>query len=188
MVKFNIKDGKLIVDPSTLTVAAFKAIWDYDKSETKENACNMLCYVFHMADITSDNPFVSTPESDREAVCKQNDFGSRDHKFTKGEAELIDHAIEWYSYLNRDSVRRLSITLDKKIDELNKYLDEHPIESAQAFKDQVKVLKDIDIILSKKEKVEAIISKQTVKTKAQGDLFRSPREKRMIGLGKKTKK
>jgi hypothetical protein len=185
-VKFNIQNGKLIIDPYTLTVSAFKAIWDYDTSKDKAKACNMLSYVFHMADITKDNVFFDTSLVDKEKLVKRNDFGSENHKFNDKEQKLIDAAIEWYDDLNMDSARRIEITYNKKLDELNDLLNNNVMTVINAD-DQVKLMDKVQILLTKKVQIESLISKQSEKIKSKGDMKRSPIEKGMIGYKPKDK-
>jgi hypothetical protein len=70
-------------------VGAFLAIWEHDKSRGKEKALALLKHVFHMKDITSDNPMIDIPLSDLERISKRDCFKNSKYKLTEEEDELL---------------------------------------------------------------------------------------------------
>src|SRR5690606_28362554 len=104
-------------------------IWMHDKSRSKSKASNMLVYVIHMCDITDDNFMRDVPNEQRDPLAKKNAFGNENHKFTDEEQDMIDRAMAWYEVLNKNSVMRLSVALDKKIDEITEFYDSNKITS-----------------------------------------------------------
>lgn len=174
MIEFDIKDRKLTVHPEVLTVNAFNDIWDYDKTKSKSKASNMLVYVFHMCDIRDKNPFRDTPVTQREALAKKNAFGDKDFKFTDEEQAMVDRAMAWYSVLNKNSVMRLSLALDKKIDELTEFYENNKIKTMSDLDDQTDSMAKIDRILKAKKTADEFSRNETEKKKVKGDAVRSP--------------
>ncbi len=185
MVEFNIKDRKLTIDPATLTVSAFNDIWEHDVSKTKTKASNMLTYVFHMRDITQKNPFKDLQEVQKDAFAKRNSFGDQDYKFAPKEQELISRAMAWYEELNKDSVLRLSMVLNKKLDEITTYFEKTPISSAEEMEDQIKSMASIEKILISKKKTDDFVAQQMEKTKLKGAQALSPLQGGLLKKGGK---
>lgn len=180
MVNFDIVNGKVVVDASTLTVSAFNDIWEYDtgKGSNKPKASNMLTYVFHMRDPREKNPFRDVPEHEKELVCKRNAFGNANHKFKEEEEALIKKAMAWYEYLNTNSIQRLSLSLDRKLDQMAAYLDDpiNDIITPDQLDSQVDMIAKLDKIIISKQKADAFVKEEMNKTKVKGNVQRSALE------------
>lgn len=50
---FILKDGKVQVDPESLTIPEFRKIYERDESKDKQVAFSELCYIYHMTDYKS---------------------------------------------------------------------------------------------------------------------------------------
>ena len=182
MIDFIIKSSKLQIDPYTLTVKAFHDIWEYDKGQTKSKASNMLLYVFHICDITQKNPFKDLPEKEKDTMSRYNAFGKKDYKFLKQEQELIDEAIMWYQILNKDSIQRLSIAMNRKIDQVTDFMLEpkNDIMNPKQLDEQADMLTRIEKVLNSKKKVDDFVRNELEKTKAKGNVARSPLQKGLV--------
>lgn len=180
-VKFDIKDSKLTISASTLSVGAFLAIWEYDKSKSKEKALSLLKHVFHMNDITSDNPMIDIPFTDVERVSKRDCFKNTEYKLTKEEQALFDDASAWYNTVNQRSPWRSLRVVDKKIDQINDHLDKNNITDKN-FDDQLKAIERLDKLHLTREKIEELVEKQLKKARTRGGLERSPAEKGLLNI------
>ena len=178
MISFKIQNQQLVVDEKTLIVPEFKAIWD--KYTDKRSAQKMLTYVFGLADITTMNPFFDVPEHDLEKSLKKSIYKDEKHKFSKPEQKLIDDAVAIYKKLNEDSVFRTLRTINKKIDEINLYMERQRITSDN-LNDQITLISKYDAILNSKAATEDMVAKQVEKQKAKGGFERSPLETGQIG-------
>ena len=185
MIKFDIKDGLLTISPEVLTINVFNEIWMHDKSRSKSKASNMLVYVFHMCDITDDNFMRDVPSEQRDPLAKKNAFGNENHKFTDEEQDMIDRAMAWYEVLNKNSVMRLSVALDKKIDEITEFYDSNKITSTTDLDKQTNSMNKLDKILKAKKLADDYAKYQTEKKRVKGGSELSPLEE---GAFRKKKK
>jgi hypothetical protein len=180
MIDYNIKEGKLVIDPSTLTVAAFNNIWNADQTRSKNKASNTLTYVFTLCDERDRNPFKDVAYDKKEAACKKNAFGKADHSFTQEEQELIDEAIAWFEYLNANSIQRLSKSIDQQIDKMVKFLSEHKIENMAAYKSSSDEIVKVANIIKSKLATDKLMREEMQKVKTKGNVSRSLLAKRVI--------
>jgi hypothetical protein len=178
MIDFNIKNNKLIIDAQTLTVSAFNDIWESDSSKNKSHACNLLVYVFHVSDITEKNPFRDLPDSQRDAYAKRNAFGDQNYKFKKGEEELIARAKAWYEALNNNSILRLSIAMDMKLDQIATFLldSKNDIKEMHQLEAQADLMAKVEKVLISKKRTDEFVRQQLEKTKIKGGQKLSPLE------------
>jgi hypothetical protein len=181
MIKFDISErGELIVDAKVLTISAFNNIYRSDKAPNKKNALDMLRYVMFMGDITEDNPHRDINFFLREPYAKKDVFGDDKYVFSKKNQELIDEAILWYATLNKDCVDRLSLGINKQIDELGHLLNTSEQMTMKNYKDRVDLLKDIKSLLISKVHTDEFVEKTKKKAKTKGDKARSPIEMGLI--------
>lgn len=176
MVDFNIVNGKLIIDPQTLTVQAFNQIWDSDTDKVKTKASNMLTYIYHMKDIRKENPFRDLPMSQKEGMCKRNAFGKQDHRFNDKEQAMVDRAMAWYDVLNKTAVQRLSVSMDRKLDQISEFLDDtkNDIKTVDQLEDQSNAMQKIEKILASKKRVDEFVRDELEKSKVKGSVVLSP--------------
>jgi hypothetical protein len=181
MIRFNIKNSKLIIDAQTLTVTAFNDIYESDKTKDKNKATCLLKYVFHLCDISQENSFRDVAESQREALCKRNSFGKADYQFSNRESQLLSPAIEWYNILNKNSVQRLAMAMDKKIDQISNFLETNEIKTADDFDAQMDAVQKIEKVLKSKRTTDDYVRSEMEKTKNRGQVSSSPLEKGLVG-------
>ena len=101
MKLFDIINGTVVLNPNSLVIPEFKALWDRDKTKTKEQATKEISFVVFLCDFNS--PYNSFREEDRETVVKQ-DF-LKDEKWKPD--SLILEAIKKYKLLQDSPLLRL---------------------------------------------------------------------------------
>jgi hypothetical protein len=180
VINFNIKDSKLIIDAETLTVSAFNDIWMFDTTKTKNKASNMLVYVYHMCDIRKENPFRDLPYHQKNEMSRRNAFGNKDYKFSEKEKQLIDRALAWYEVLNKSSVLRISMSIDKKLDQISEYLDQKEIKTDEDLEAQAKVMAQIDKVLTSKKRTDEFVINELEKSKIKAGSELSPLAKGLL--------
>ena len=67
---FDIVNGHVIMNPNSLAMPEFKAIWDRDKTKVKELAIKELSYVVFLCDESVKNPYHQYRLSERIKVLK----------------------------------------------------------------------------------------------------------------------
>lgn len=177
MIEFDINEkGELTVKPEVLTVSAFNNIWRSDKAPNKMNALKLLRYVFFMASLSEKNPHRDIAYNLREAYAKKDVFGEPNYKFSKKEEELIEPAIRWYVTLNKDCVDRLSLAVNKQMDQITALLESSEELTLHNYQKRVDLMKDIKNILISKQQTDEYVEKSKKKAKTKGNTARSPME------------
>lgn len=159
---------KVKIDPETLTVRAFNDIWNYDKTEKKDLASNLLTFVFTMNDERELNPFRDVAFDKKEAACKNNAFGDSEYKFNNTEIELIRNATEWFRLLNSNAIQRLASASEKAIDRIASFLENHKVESMQDVKQIMDQLKVLGTVIKGKKDMDKEVKEEMDKTKLKG--------------------
>lgn len=180
MIKYTISGRKVQVDPETFTVAAFKAIWDYDKTDKKDLASNLLTFVFTMNDERELNPFRDVSFDKKEAACKNNAFGDPNYKFNKEEEALIKAAAEWFLFLNSSSIQRLARAAEKSIDRIASFLDTHDVDSMEDVAAIMGQLKTLSAVIKGKKEMDKEAREEMDRTKLKGGGKQSLNSKRML--------
>lgn len=146
MIEYDLVNGKLAIKPETLTVKAFKDIWDFDKSKTKELASSVLTYVFTMCDDRDKNPFKDIAYNEKEAACKKNAFGDKNFKIPDALVGPVEEAFAWYDFLNANAISRIfkaaNVALDKVAHTITT-TEVVTMDHAKAVMDQMKNLTGI---------------------------------------------
>ncbi len=180
MIKYTIKDRKIVIDPETLTVKAFNDIWNYDRSSTKSNASNLLTYVFTMNEEREFNPFRDVEWDKKEQACKLNAFGNAEHKFNKEEIDLIDKATEWFKFLNSSSIQRLSRATDQAFDRIATYISTKEILTDDDLENVTKHLAKVEGMIKGKKSADKEMREEMDKTKLKGGGKQSLNSQKMI--------
>lgn len=183
-LRWNLQNGKLVIEPSSLTIDAFNAIWKFDKNRNKLKAESLLKYVFFMNDITQNNPLVDLPEHERDGKARRTCFMDENYKFTRREQELVDDAKEWFLTCTENAALRAYFVLNQQIDDLTKYLGGLTY-SEKNIEAKGKATKQLREMMEDRVKVEKMVRLELDKQKTRGGLERSPREKGMLALRKK---
>ena len=134
MLRFTLRDGKVIVDPTLKMIREFQVILDYGEKKKDEEISNlMLLFVFWCCDLTGLNPFKDVRvDKKMEDASRRIFLGTKRKKFTKAEAGMIDEAMDAYNYFNEDALERSALVQQTKIDQINDLLDNtkpeiHPV-------------------------------------------------------------
>lgn len=118
MKVFDIIDNSVVLNPQSLNIPEFKAIWDRDKSKSKSIASKEISYIVYIYDESIDNPYRAYKEEDREEVVKK-DFMPEGWE----PDNLILKAIEKYKDLKQTTNSRLLRSAKKAAEKLSEYFD-----------------------------------------------------------------
>ena len=149
---FNLKDTQVILDPNVLAIPEFKALWDRDKTKTKDVATKELSFVYYVSDFNS--PYFNIPEYKREKTVI-DDF-IKDESWSPDEA--VKKAIDKYVILTETPAARLVLSTRRTIDKLGKYLDEAEIDN-RTVKLVTDTISKVSTVLSAYAKLEEIARK-----------------------------
>ena len=116
MLRFNIKDGDVVIDINSLGLPAFKAIYAFDAKSNKRLANNMLYYVYLIADLRPTNPVRDFPIDEKEGEARMAAFGKENYKLSEKGELLLHNGIEAYDKHTVTSQERLLEQYDKSID------------------------------------------------------------------------
>ena len=157
---FELKEGKVIISPDKLNLPYFQAIWQEDKSKTKEVAFMELGYIFYLCDAKS--PYNSYPEDKRKELILADIIKNKKWKPSK----LVEEAIVKYKELTitpssmlLESIKGLlyrmvgfydSITFDPKSKDIE--LEIRKMEAAQ--KATANVGKSLESLVALEERVK----------------------------------
>lgn len=108
------ENNKVTIKPEVLQIPEFKAIWDADKSKTKDVALNELTYVYFVADFNS--PYSNYPEDTKEDSISEDIF-----KKKQIPRKEIRNAIEKYKTLTETHTMRLLRAAKEATDKLAEY-------------------------------------------------------------------
>jgi len=118
MKVFDIVDNTVVLNPQSLNIPEFKAIWDRDKSKTKGIASKEISYIVYIYDESIDNPYRAYKDDEREAVVRK-DFMPANWE----PDELVLKAIEKYKDLKQTTNSRLLRSAKKAAEKLSEYFD-----------------------------------------------------------------
>jgi len=115
---FDIVDNRVVLNPQSLNIPEFKAIWDRDKSKMKGNATKEISYIVYLCDESVDNPYRAYREDERENMILK-DFMGVEWK----PDELISKATEKFRDLKQTTNSRLLRSAKKAAEKLSEYFD-----------------------------------------------------------------
>lgn len=98
---FDIINGKVVLNPTSLAVPAFKKLWERDKTKSKEKATSELEYVIFLCHYSS--PYKDYNPFEKDIRIREDIFGSKDWE----PDELIKAAIQQYEDLQQTTNLRL---------------------------------------------------------------------------------
>jgi len=140
MLKFQVYNNKVCIDPSIILLEEFSNILAYAKKKKDEDLGNrMLLYVFFCCDLTEDNFMRDIDYRLKPEQAMSRAFLNKITKFDKEQSELIDAAIDAYNFFNETSAERAVLAIDKKIDEARTVLESTEIEIVRNQKDNGEV-------------------------------------------------
>lgn len=136
-------NNSMSILPEALMIREFKALWDRDKSKTKERALKDLAYIYHSTDFQS--IYRNYHPDNRESKMKLDIYGNRDYQIDK----LIDAAKAKYRELQTTLSMELLSDAEFGLDKLREYFknvdfsEDEEGKAAKNFIANVKQLGDL---------------------------------------------
>jgi hypothetical protein len=190
MLKFSMKNHKVIIDPISLTLEPLLEIWVADKSANKEAATKLLTYVHICSQVDQEAPFAKVDPTEVGSLAKREIFGKYDYEFKgKFDEEFMESTVMRYQ-MAYDTPEQAAVRIyDKKIYEINRVIDETEIEikpvAVRGGIDYVsnfpiinKMMQDMTKINAAKEALKAAVMKQQSTSSVRGQRQVSFLEKR----------
>lgn len=168
--EFNQKDELII----TYQIKLFDEFADIlNEVKPKRKANQLLHYVYLLCDRSDKNPLRDLDSAVKQEQCLYRAFKVRDVKLSEKEQQLVKAAIQVYKTHNESSKDRIKFSIERKIDQLAKMLDDttpeiirniDPKTGNVNFASNTKIImdsiKELNNTLSTLDKVEASIMKQ----------------------------
>jgi len=157
MKLFDIDKGRVMMRPSSIWIPEFKAVWERDRSRTKEKASKEISYIVFM--YAHDSPYLAYPHQEREAKIIEDFFSDRKYKWRPD--ELVEAATSKFLELQETPTTRLLTSAKIAIEKLEQYFRE--ADSADATniiknaKELGNVVRSLDV-LEKQVKTEKLES------------------------------
>lgn len=125
MLKFTLKEGRVIVDPNILLIEEFNNILSHGKKAKQEDvALRMLLYVFYCCDLSADNPMRDLDYRQKPEQAFNTAFRAlKKDKFSAQEEDLVNAAISAYNMFNENAAERAVLAIDEKIDQIRTVLE-----------------------------------------------------------------
>jgi hypothetical protein len=140
MLKFQVYNNKVCIDPSIILLEEFSNILAYAKNKKDEDLGNrMLLYIFFCCDLTEDNFMRDIDYRLKPEQAMSRAFINKITKFDKEQSELVDAAIDAYNFFNETSAERAVLAIDKKIDEARTIMETTDIEIIRNVKESGEV-------------------------------------------------
>ena len=185
MYKLNIKNERIITDWQFFLFKEFRDIWDSDSSLERNTAHKLLNYVFLLADLSDDNPLANDKNKDRMTEAKFRAFHDRSKKLTNKQESMVEAAVALYIDLNVSSDERLLHSFDNMASRLSSLLartkpetvvnvDSGVVSYASNSKIIASALSKLSKLRGNRDKIIAIIKKESMTQKIRGQLTLSP--------------
>jgi len=121
--------NRIIIDPDLLPIPEFKAVWEADKSKTKEKAIRELQFVYYIADFKS--PYrKSYREEDIYDIVKKDFIGDSNWKTP----DRVNKAIEKYKNLQETKILKFLYKAENALEQIENYFDTFDINNLDADK------------------------------------------------------
>lgn len=167
---FDLKEGKVVINPNKLAVPIFKDIYERDKSKDKEKAFKELSYIYFLVDFKS--PYDSYPDNIKEETIKRDIM--KNSKWVPD--ELIVEAIKKYEEFQETPILRLIKSSKLSCDKLSDYFKNVDFTDTDdtgkliyTAKDVVANLSSVGKVAESLDKLEELSKKQLKKdTKIRG--------------------
>jgi len=115
---FDINNGEVVITPEALAIPIYKAIWDGDKSKSKDKAKNEIKYVVYLCDQVK-SPYKDFPEYEKATVIKQDLF--KDKNWIP--SETVEWACNTFIKMYETPAIRLLRASKSAVDKLAIYLE-----------------------------------------------------------------
>lgn len=115
---FDIVNGEVTITPEALAIPAFKALWDKDKTKSKDRAKDEIRYVLFLHDNTK-SPYKDFPEYEKDKVIRTDLFKNVEWE----PDETVKWACESYLKMTETPAIRLLRASKSAVDKLAIYLE-----------------------------------------------------------------
>lgn len=192
-LKFKFRKEKLITDANFYLFKEFTDIWEWDKNPGKPMAHSFFLFIFHLCDLSEDNPIRDVAEEKKEKEALFRTFGDKAHIFTEEEHALLGPAVACYIKHNRTAEERILTSFDLKAQETREVLNDTEPETVENSKDGVTTfvantdiiargLKELDSIKKSKINVISAVRKEAMMQRVRGQVTLSPLSKGNIAI------
>lgn len=192
-VVFEFKKERIITDTKFFLIKAFRDIWNWDRSESKDKANNMLRFIYLLCDINEECPLKDVPSNKRESEALFHAYKDKNYQFTKKERALVEAGIASYVKFNESAEERLLHEFDRKAEELRNKLEDTMPETVTNIKMGVttfvsnsdiitEALKELDNVKKSKISVISSIKREALTQKVRGKAALSPNSRGLISL------
>ncbi len=149
---FDIQNGKVVLNPTTLWIPEFKAIWDRDKKKSKDRAVAEISYIVFLYSYQS--PYQAYSENEREErVIKDFFKGVPDWK----PDELVQAAIDKYKELQDSVSLRLLRSTKLALETIEEYFKSANPDDITTI---VKNAKELGNLVQSLDKLEKQVQKE----------------------------
>jgi len=149
---FDIQNGKVVLNPTTLWIPEFKAIWDRDKKKSKDKAVAEISYIVFMYSFQS--PYLAYSATDRESRII-TDFLS-DYEDWKPD-ELVQKAVKKYNELQDSVSLKLLRSTRLALEKIEEYFRDASKEDINTI---VKNSKELGNLVQSLDKLERQVQKE----------------------------
>ena len=171
MKLFKYEGYKITISEEALMLKPFKALWDRDKTKTKEKALMELGYIYFLCDPRSDYQYIVDLESRRDEIKKGEGIDTK----WKPDSKVLE-AIEFYNSFKSAAallLEDIKLMVDgyrNKIKSLTKDMDTMEVKD---IKDIGVIIKQIPSLIKDLDEAEKSITKEL----AASDKVRGKSEK-----------
>ena len=160
---FDIENGQVILNPTSLWIPEFKKLWDRDKSKDKEKAAKELSYIVFLYDYRS--PYQAYPEKERESKIIEDYFS--DESDWKPD-EDVKAAIKRFEEFQDSATLRLLRSTKYALEAINEYFKNADPENIDKI---VKNAKELGNLVQSLDKLEQQVQKEQLeKNSARGGM------------------
>ena len=149
---FDIQNGKVVLNPTTLWIPEFKALWDRDKKKSKDKAVAEISYIVFMHSFQS--PYLAYSASEREERVI-NDF-LKDFKDWSPD-EMVQAAVKKYNELQDSVSLKLLRSTRLALEKIEEYFREASKEDINTI---VKNSKELGNLVQSLDKLEKQVQKE----------------------------
>lgn len=149
---FNLANNKIVFETELLLVPEFKALWEADKSKTKDLVFKQFAYIYFMID--SGSPYSNFPEYKRKEFIGKDIF-----KGEIKETPLLKDAMGKYIELSESPTQRLLTSVKGKIDDVANFLKNTDI-TEDSLAPVLKAIESTSKLVSQLSTLEDAVNKE----------------------------
>jgi hypothetical protein len=177
-----LQEGTILVKPTDLLLASFMEAYAQDKSENKEEANKLFCYIHLRSQVDPEAPFFRAQFNEIDAISRQQVYKDPEYNWSDSiytELQARQMVTEYMESLSTPADRAL-LSYDKKIDQFNILLDEtDPILTENEVKGKTtfvsntpllsKMMMDMEKLMDARDNLVLKMKKQAEKGRVRGD-------------------